>query len=99
MLKTENYEAGYDTPERNLWAAVISQAMEDYFTDPFSMKCRSKQKRSLRDKNEAKYWLLKSKRKDIGSFFWICAQLELDAELIRRQIAAASNFPPRENSN
>ena len=63
-----------DAPYRNLWAAVLEQAVKDV------LQCTA----SL-DRERTLSWF-ESKRKDVGSFLWICNVLDLNPETIRMYI-------------
>lgn len=63
--------------ERELWCAVIEQAISDYRGDPGSNQNR------LRIKNEAAFWLFRSPETGIGSLQWICHQLSYSISYIR----------------
>lgn len=66
------------TCERELWGAVLSQAIED-LSKPASFP------------NQAiRHWFL-SPNQQIGSFIWICGQLEIEADAARKRILRASN--------
>ena len=54
---------------RNLWAAVLKQAIKD------SRQC------SKDSFNNPRLWFI-SESQEVGSFLWICAVLNIDPELI-----------------
>jgi len=86
--KKDEFERGSGGRERALWISVIQQAIEDYQHDPLSSNRANGQQtiRALADR--AKYWLFISKLKTIGSLAWICNELEIPIENIRKKILA-----------
>ena len=84
--KKDEFERGSGGRERALWISVIQQAIEDYNHDPLISKNANSQRiiRNLADK--AKYWLFISKLETMGSLAWICNELEIPIENIRKKI-------------
>lgn len=72
-------------PERALWYAVIEQAIEDYHKDPLVNKDKHKQSEIKRIKDNAAFWLFRSKEIRIGGLAWICEVLGLSIEYIRKR--------------
>lgn len=62
-------------PEKQLWMAVIQQAIEDY-KGPDN-RCNKI------DKGKAAFWLFRSKEIGAGSLSWICESLDLSINCIR----------------
>mgnify|MGYP001811786053 CR=1 FL=1 len=76
-------------PERNIWLAVINQAIFDLRKDHRSLKSHSARKcgqRSMAKLNSqrARYWLFESRLHGPGSLAWICEHLSLDIDAVRR---------------
>ena len=62
------------SPERELWIAVLTRAVED-LADPLS-----------RESRDAFAWIMSSGF-SIGSFTWICEQVGIDQAYLRRGLA------------
>ena len=79
-------ERGSGGRERALWLAVIQQAIEDFRHDPLTSQNANAQRtiRNLADK--ARYWLFISKLKTVGSLAWICNELDVPIENVRKKI-------------
>jgi hypothetical protein len=75
-----------NTPERQLWSAVILRAIEDYTTDLTQYKSSLAQKDALFWKNKAGFWLFRSKKANVGSLEWICKHIDLPIESVRSSI-------------
>jgi hypothetical protein len=86
---------------RNLWAAVLLQAIEDYRRKPtvLEISVNKIQFRATRNdteqqagKRDAALWFAERERPgvqpEVGSFLWICDELGLDADVVRAQVRA-----------
>lgn len=73
-------------PERDLWFAVIAQAIDDYLADPLQIKWKAKRREVVLNRDNAANWLFGSKMTSIGSFEWICNQLDLEPNCLRMSI-------------
>jgi hypothetical protein len=75
MIRNQNevYDPQLLQPERELWSAVLEQAMRDL--------CGVGH---LRAKN-ARAWIV-SVDDSLGSFVWICGQLNFDADAVRQRL-------------
>ena len=72
--------------ERRLWAGVLIQAIRDlagYIVVP-------NQRERARVQYFARLWFASDNR-DVGSFLWVCDELELEPSWIRRRMAALIN--------
>jgi hypothetical protein len=67
--------------ERCLWTAVLLQAIEDCAGYGVGKRARP------RAQYFARLWF-KSANRDVGSFLWICDELELEPSSVRRRIAS-----------
>lgn len=74
------------TPERQLWFAVILQAIEDYTADPTKSTTAIGQKTISYWKNNAAHWLFRSKRTDTGSLNRIFQDLDFPIGTLRAKI-------------
>jgi hypothetical protein len=72
------------TGEKEMWAAVIRQAIEDYLYDPNEVVDPYQHKKAELEKQHARYWLFNSKKTSANSFYWICNELCLDPNYIRQ---------------
>ena len=85
---------------RNLWAAVLAQAVEDYLAEPGDFArfvpsaCRSRRydyAQSMRNQHNRQAtrvarWLFEEETaRDVGSFPWICDTLGLDRGYVRQR--------------
>ena len=85
---------------RNLWAAVLAQAVEDYLTEPADLSrymlihtSRSRKyqyEQSMRNQYELQTarvttWLFEDDRVEVGAFPWICEALGLDRGYVRQR--------------
>ena len=84
---------------RNLWAAVLAQAVEDYLVEPGDfarfMPSASRSRRynyaqSMRNQHERRQdrvatWLFEDGRIEPGSLAWICDALGLDKGYVRQR--------------
>jgi hypothetical protein len=66
------------TSERELWGAVLSQAIED-LSKPTKVPVQA-----------IRHWFL-SPNQQVGSFIWICGQLEIETDAARKRILRASD--------
>ena len=72
--------------EKVLWFLVIIQAIKDYEHDPMSSNDVRTQQNIKRLADSAQHWLFYSKLETIGSLIWICDELDLPINKIRRKI-------------
>jgi len=68
VLSAETEAAAQEAACRDLWLAVLGQALEDALTDP---------------RGDAWFWL-QTDQETPGSAFWICAATGLDLGYLRR---------------
>lgn len=68
-------ENEYNTPEHQLWAAVLFQAIHDVH-----IKESEKHPRYWRD--DARAWV-QAKQISIGSFIWLCELFDMDIKQVR----------------
>jgi hypothetical protein len=73
--------------ERRLWAAVLIQAVKDL--SGYALVDSSRDR--TRVQYQARHWF-SSNNCDVGSFRWICDELELEPSWIRRRLVALINF-------
>ena len=88
---------------RNLWAAVLAQAAEDFLSEPvdvgrLQLGSMGRSRRyaygeSLRNQQElmagrVSKWLFEDSGGDVGSFPWICEALGLDRGYVRQHARA-----------
>jgi len=83
--KKEAIERESGGRERALWISVIQQAIEDYNHDPLTSKHADVQQTIRRLADKAKYWLFQSKLETIGSLTWICNEIDVPIENIRKK--------------
>jgi hypothetical protein len=72
--------------ERGLWAGVLIQAVKDLA----GYGRVYKQRERARVQYHARLWFTSDNR-DVGSFLWICDELELEPSWIRRKMFALIN--------
>ena len=72
--------------ERGLWAGVLIQAIKDLA----GYGRVYKQRERVRVQYHARVWFTSDSR-DVGSFRWICDELELEPSWIRRKMFALIN--------
>ena len=84
---------------RNLWAAALAQAVEDFLTEPMDLRSlpacvgrsrRYEYGRSLLNQHELRAvrvyrWLFEDGLDETGSAGWVCEALGLDLEYVRRR--------------
>jgi hypothetical protein len=70
-------------PEKELWAAVLRCAVEDYAY--FRTQRYENGADRLRAYDSSKHWLFVSKEKGVGSLSWVCEWLCLDVGCVRKQ--------------
>ena len=75
-----------DIPEKQLWSAVIMQAIIDYQDDPTKYKTVICQKDSKYWQYKAAHWIFRSQKSGIGSFDWVCKAINLPAADVRKNI-------------
>jgi hypothetical protein len=68
------------SPERRLWRAVLSQAILDAVAE-VTVKDPKARAEQLRDRDEARTWLLKSS----AHLEWVCDAAGLDVVLVHKQ--------------
>lgn len=54
------------SPERNMWAAILAMAIADLASS------------SSFKKSAAINWILDNEKHEVGSFLWICEELNID---------------------
>ena len=69
-------------PDKKLWAAVLTDAIECLSGHVSAEGSRASR---LAEIDKAKEWFL-SEREDIGSFLWVCKMLDLASDLIRKEV-------------
>ena len=81
-VRYPQYYKNLFSEERTLWCAVIAQAIHDYHKDPSVNKA----KKGILGwyKRQAAWWLFESQSSEIGSFLWICDQLKLNPDYVRK---------------
>lgn len=79
------------TAERELWVAVLMQAVYDLFG--FHAMAPVPNRQLIR--SDAETWLL-SDAAALGSFRWICNSLDLDPATVRRRVFSLSVMQLRE---
>ena len=81
-----------ESPERTLWAAVLTQALEDLHSDmglhgnQTGKSARARLRARLRTRAEVRSWVT-ARCTSVGSFSWVCEVLHLDAALLRAALA------------
>lgn len=71
-------ERPYQEPERNLWAAMLAQAIQEAELDSWHPTNR-------RLRTKARAWLVSDEMR-VGSFRWVCRVLDLTPGFIRRRL-------------
>lgn len=69
--------------ERRLWAGVLIQAVKDLAG--YSLGLNKRERAGVQ--YHARVWFTSDNR-DVGSFLWVCDQLEVEPSWIRRRMAA-----------
>jgi len=69
-----------ENKERNLWASVMEQAINDYRNPKGPSKDKSRIKRS------AKAWLKSSNNTGIYTFLGVCSLLNFNPEAVREKL-------------
>ena len=69
---------------KELWIAVVQQAIDDYHKDPLVSERRVEQFRIKNLKESAGHWLFRSKLYGPGSLSWICENIDLSKPYIRK---------------
>jgi hypothetical protein len=72
--------------ERNLWAAVLKQAVDDLFPYERHSKWRYHLNKSQLIKADAVWWFKKRGKKHIYSFESVCETLDIDPDRTRETI-------------
>lgn len=82
-MLSENFETVRRTPaEKALWLAVLDQALNDLTYTGYAT--RSEEVHA----HDSAYSWLRSDRRDLGSFLFVCEVLGLDAAWFRKQLFA-----------
>ena len=69
---------------KELWWAVVGQAIDDYNNNPLVFKSPHQQRQAKNIKESAKHWLFRSTLCGPGSLHWICENLELSKTYVRK---------------
>ena len=72
------------TGVKELWIAVVQQAIKDYHKDPMVSKSHLTQMWIRSINQSASHWLFDSKLSGPGSLDWICENIDLSKTYIRK---------------
>lgn len=77
--------------ERDLWAAVIAQAVEDLQAPTIAGDTTAARTRD-RNRESARAWFKSDRNDGVGSFVWVCDALDYSPEAVREGVFGALNI-------